>query len=203
MTRIVLLTTAIVTGLVAANSAVAFGGPMGPGERPGFTQIDTDGDGKISAEELKAFPAARATERFKAADADGDGKISKEEMAAEIETMRAARENNRLDNMIARFDTDKDGFISQEEMEAAMGQGRAQRDPGDRMMRFADTDKDGAISEAEYAAMAERMQQRGDRFGGKRGDRDDFGKRGEPGERGMRGGRGDQRGGDWMPFWRN
>ena len=29
MTRIVLLTTAIVTGLVAANSAIAFGGPQG------------------------------------------------------------------------------------------------------------------------------------------------------------------------------
>ena len=192
MTRIVLLTTAIVTGFVASNSALAFGGAMGPDERPSFAQVDTDGDGKISSEELQAYPAARAAERFKAADTDGDGKISKEELAASIEQRKTTRATNRLDNMIARFDTDKDGAISQAEMEAAMGQGRAQRAPGERMIQFADTDKDGAISEEEYSAMADRMQQRGDRSNGKRGD---FGKRG-PGGR-------DHRGGDRMPFWRN
>ncbi len=68
MTRIVLLTTAIVTGFVASNSALAFGGPMDPDDRPSFSQIDTDGDGKISAEELQAYPAVRAAERFKAAE---------------------------------------------------------------------------------------------------------------------------------------
>ena len=98
--------------------------------------------------------------------------------------MTASRNSARLDNMIARLDTDKDGAISQAEMESALGQGRAQRTPGERMMQFADADKDGLISEDEYNAMADRMQAR-------------MGRDGRPGK----GGQG-QRGGG-VPFWRN
>lgn len=188
MTRIVLLTTAIVTGLVAANSAVAFGGPQGAVEHPAFSAVDTNGDGKISTEELQAFPALNAAERFKAADTDGDGKISKEELATSVDGMKANRATQRLDNMIARFDTDKDGAISQAEMEAGMGLGRAQRTPGERMLEFADTDNDGMISEEEYNAMENRMQARMGRDG-----------RQGKGGHGQRGGGRD--GG--FPFWRN
>ncbi len=63
-----------------------------------ISQIDTDGDGSVSSEELKAFGEAhgpksgkgdgKAEEAFAAADADGDGKLSSEEFETFDKTMR-------------------------------------------------------------------------------------------------------------------
>ncbi|WP_068112924.1 EF-hand domain-containing protein [Tropicimonas marinistellae] len=188
MTRIILLSTAIVSGLLVANDAIAFGGPKAPGERPTFSQLDTDGDGKVTPAEMQAFPAARAAERFKAADADGDGAISKEELTASIEQMRANRDIARAEAMLSRLDTDGDGTISQEEMTANPGRNRTMA-PGERFFTWADTYKDGAISEAEFDAAANSMAQRADRFGRRDFGRDDRGKAGPRG--------------DVAPFWRN
>ncbi len=185
MTRIILLTTAIVTGLVVANSAAAFGGPKDAADRPSFAQLDANGDGTVSATEMEAFGALQATERFKSADSDGDGKISTEEMAASMDADRASRAAQRVDRMVARFDTDKDGMISEDEMTAAVGKNRRET-PGARFISWADTDKDGVISEDEYAAVADKMQQRQGR-----GDRMDK----------RQGGRSER--GNQMPFWRN
>ena len=189
MTRIILLSTAIVTGLMATSGAMAFGGPQDRGERPGFSQLDTDGDGKVTAAEMQAFPAVMAPERFKAADADGDGKLGKDEIAASIGQMRQDRDAVQAERMIARFDADKDGTVSEQEMLDGMGQGRMAA-PGERFIAWADTDKDGAVSEEEYAAIEDRMEQRQGRF-----DRDRMGH----GGRGGRDGWNDDR----MPFWRN
>ncbi len=190
MSRIFLLTSAVVSGLVVAGSASAFGGPMGPGERPSFAQLDTDGDGKVTVAELNAFPAARAAERFKTGDANADGQLSKEELAASFEMMRAAEDLARAADMIARIDSDKNGSLSQAEMDAMMAQGPMKGAPGAQMMEMADTDKDGAISEQEFTAMAAMA-------GPDMGKHD---KRGG-GDCGGREGRGGHHGD--APFWRN
>jgi Ca2+-binding EF-hand superfamily protein len=81
----------------------AFGPPPPP---PGggksveemFSDIDSDGDGSVSADELKSFGEAKASrakeaaaEAFETADSDGDGQLSKSEFEAFGEALRAQR----------------------------------------------------------------------------------------------------------------
>jgi hypothetical protein len=73
---------------------------------PAFAEVDADGDGAISAEELTAMHAARMAERareggkmkhagkgcaFESIDADADGKVTPEEFAAHQAEMRQKR----------------------------------------------------------------------------------------------------------------
>lgn len=200
MIRIVLLTTAIVTGVAVTTGAEArgntpgFGGFMGPMERPSFAELDADGDGKVTAEEFKTFGETRLSAHFTKTDADGDGKLSTEEMQAGLETQRAAREAARAQAMVERFDTDGDGFVSQEEIAEIQAARdllrRNAADPGARMIARFDADGDGTLSAEEFARV-EDMAGRGFR-----------GQRGDFGQRGGRGDRGHGPRGDWMPFWR-
>ncbi|MFV0359054.1 EF-hand domain-containing protein [Tropicimonas sp.] len=162
MTRIVLLSTAIVTGLIAAGSASAFGWHFGPGDRPGFEQIDADGDGRITPAEMQAYPAAHRAARFRAADADGDGRITAQEMTAAIQVERADREARIVQSMMARLDTDKDGAVSEAEMAAAAPMRNANR--GERFLARFDADKDGAISVEEFAAAEQALAQKSERW---------------------------------------
>ncbi|MDV7144229.1 EF-hand domain-containing protein [Tropicimonas sp. TH_r6] len=200
MTRITLLTTAIVTGLLVTTSAQARGfdgARMGPMmDPPSFAELDADGDGKVTTEELKAFAETAATKRFQDADTDGDGKLSAEEMTAAAEAAKLDRQARRQDAMIARLDTDKDGLVSEEEMKAAIGERAGKRgndtERGERMIKRFDVDGDGVLSEEEFAKMQELAKDgmREGRFGGK----NDRGGKSGRGDRGDRGG---------VPFWRN
>lgn len=82
----------------------AFGPPPPPpGEGKSasdmMSEMDTDGDGSVSAAELKAFgetrgpkssdASSKAEEAFAAADTDGDGKLSSTEFESFDKTMRA------------------------------------------------------------------------------------------------------------------
>ena len=113
-------------------------------ERPDFATLDTDGNGEITQEEMRAHAAAR----FARADTDGDGFLS----AAELEAKGAERAKKRSARMLKHLDADGDGQLSQEEME--------KRGRGGKMFSRIDADDSGTISEAEFAAAQERMKKR-------------------------------------------
>ena len=102
------------TTLVAQNADKAEGG-----KQSHFVQLDTDMNGEVTAEEMKAHAAAR----FATADADGDGFLTQDELAAAAK----ARHAERSQRMLEKLDTDGNGSISATELEA-MGKGK-----GDRM----------------------------------------------------------------------
>jgi Ca2+-binding EF-hand superfamily protein len=79
-----------------------------------FDEIDTNKDGQLSQDEMRAFHqqrrAAAAAEHFKSLDKDGDGRISKAEADAGAPRLAAH---------FAQIDANGDGFITPEEMKAA------------------------------------------------------------------------------------
>lgn len=160
-----LLISAIAAGLLmtAANAAPRGGERM---EMPSFAELDTNSDGVLSAEELKAPMVAR----FNEADTNGDGGLSADEMAAAKDKNRA----DRIAKMIERKDQNGDGLLQIEEM------GR-KGDKGDMFAKI-DANSDGSISEEEFNAAKEKMGKRGKRGHGKghgKGDCDGKGRNGD------------------------
>lgn len=121
---------ATLTGLAAGGAAFAGqhkGGKDG-GERQSraermFENWDADKDGKVTAEEAKAF----ATERFAKRDIDGDGVISREDRETHRAAMRAERRTERFN----AIDADGDGMISLDEFTQASNE-RGERREGRR-----------------------------------------------------------------------
>ena len=95
-----------------------------------FAEIDADGSGALTQEEIIAHRTAMMTERvnahFSEHDTDGSGAISIEEFdaahMARKEKRRAHREGRRA-KMIEKFDTDGDGELSEAERQAARDAG--------------------------------------------------------------------------------
>lgn len=117
------------------------------GDRPmmmPFEDIDADGDGKITAEEMQAH----ATLRFEEADTDKDGLLDAAEMQAQMLARATARMAERSARMIERMDRDGDGKLSAEEMRAGPREG----DRFARMLSRLDEDGDGALSREEFEA---------------------------------------------------
>ena len=98
------------------------------GDRPEFSTLDTNGDGMIAKAEIQAYGAAR----FANIDIDGNGSLSRDELVVTM-TKRSNWLLKRLDTngngtveqaklggqrMIKYLDKNKDGMISQEEFEA-------------------------------------------------------------------------------------
>jgi Ca2+-binding EF-hand superfamily protein len=150
----------LVIGAVAIPALAQSGPGRGQGRSfvPEFTELDVDGNGSISVEDLEAY----RTSRFTAVDTDGDGSISRAEFIAE----RVSQVEERAGAMFDRLDADGDGALSQDAIAARRG-GRG-LDPERMIARF-DADEDGVVSEEEFAAAIEqRAERRGER-GGKRG----------------------------------
>lgn len=131
-----------------------------------FADLDVDGSGTVTLEELQAAGQGR----FVRADANGDGALSRDEL---LDQSRARAEAS-VDRLLERADTDGDDQLTQAEMEAAReargerrGRGRSERMP-ERMFERMDADGDGAVSEAEFNEAVARMQ---DRMGRRHGDR--------------------------------
>lgn len=187
-----LLTTAAIGAMLTAGAAIAMqsNAPAAPKQPISkaemiaradarFDRMDTNKDGKLSAEERKAgAEAARAAmaerkggelqdfmpgarrggggmgERMLArVDTNGDGLISKAENRAMVEAR------------FARMDADKDGTVEAGEGRKGMGEGKRggkwkrgaeRRGPGGpaMAMKKADTNGDGAISRAEFDAQS-------------------------------------------------
>lgn len=125
-----------------------------------FDATDTNFDGVLTKDEMKARRESRRAERrerkFDRMDTDGNGVISKAEMAAAEDMRTTKRQARRL----ARLDTNGDSVISDTEKAAAKAKRAERRGKGrmDRLKRVKrDADGDGLITRAEFDAATEAM----------------------------------------------
>lgn len=143
--------------LIVAGASVAMA--QGPrGEAMTFDQLDVDGSGEITAEDLTTL----RNDRFAALDSDGDGTVSKDEFLA----AQRVKSEERAERMFDRLDADGDGALSRDVIE-----GRQRGGGGERMISRFDEDNSGGISAEEFEEARAKMAER--RKDGERG----FGKR--------------------------
>ena len=100
-----------------------------------FADIDTDGSGTLTPEEMTAYHAAKAQERmaqhFAKEDVNGDGVISADEFGSQRKARQEKRKAHRAE-ILEKFDADGDGKLSADERKAAheAGYGRHKRPDG-------------------------------------------------------------------------
>nr|KJB58044.1 hypothetical protein B456_009G191500 [Gossypium raimondii] len=136
-----------------------------------FNNIDTDGSGTITLEELRdglARLGSKLTEPeikqlMDAADVDKSGTIDYIEfVTATMNRHRLDREDN-IRKAFNFFDKDSNGFITRDELRQAMTQyGMGDEATIDEVIEDVDTDKDGRINYEEFVAMMKRGTQDGD-----------------------------------------
>ncbi|TYH71691.1 hypothetical protein ES332_D05G201800v1 [Gossypium tomentosum] len=136
-----------------------------------FNNIDTDGSGTITLEELRdglARLGSKLTEPeikqlMDAADVDKSGTIDYIEfVTATMHRHRLDREDN-IRKAFNFFDKDSNGFITRDELRQAMTQyGMGDEATIDEVIEDVDTDKDGRINYEEFVAMMKRGTQDGD-----------------------------------------
>lgn len=138
------ITAIVLAGLaVTASGALAGGhGKGNHGPRASFEELDANGNGEVSLEEMTQHREAR----FKATDTDGDGFLSK----AEITARAQGNASQRAGKMIDRFDANNDGKLSQDEM--------PRRGKPEKLFGKLDADGSGGVSKEEFAAAAEKMK---------------------------------------------
>ncbi len=138
------------TALVAVGSAGGWrhgggmGGMGGPGHGPMrlMEQLDTNGDGKLTKEEVDGVSQAKLAQF----DTDKNGGLTLQEFQGLwLDFMRP-----QMVRGFQRFDADGDGSVTKAELEA----------PLDRMLQHMDANDDGAIGRDE---MGPRHHRRGDR----------------------------------------
>lgn len=146
--------------LALAAPAVAQQGPgRGMGPQMMFSEMDLDGDGAVTLQELQTAREGR----FTRADADGDGLVTRDELIAQAMT----RAGDRIDRLLEQADGDGDGALSAAELDSLR---ETRRMAGmERMFERADTDGDGTITEAEFEAMADHMGEPRGHHGDRRG----------------------------------
>lgn len=142
-----------IVGLLGTTAFVAFTVPASAGKgtmierhKTHMTEVDTDGDGKVSKAEAEAAREAH----FKTADLDGNGTVSFEE----FEAMAERRLQMKLKRRFKRSDKNGDGVLTSEELETHRG-GHFDK---------IDKDGDGEISEEERKA-AHKMMRKHKRHG--------------------------------------
>lgn len=128
-----------------------------------FTEFDVDGDGTITADELKQVLSRSMGSENKqlentvrallALDVDGDGNISYEELVMASVQKKLAAKEERLVNVFTALDMDGDGKVTAEEIEAALGGFMEDSEDIAAMIREIDTDGDGSIDYDEFVQM--------------------------------------------------
>merc|ERR1712012_673809 len=127
--------------------------------REAFKLFDADGDGMISADELKTLISkvggemadAEAKAPIHAADKDGNEGIDFEEFA-QLWTALPGAEEGKMRDEFAKLDTDKSGYITKDEMVTVI----SSEFQGDKMEEAKkaidklDVDKDGKVSYPEF-----------------------------------------------------
>ena len=128
----------------------AHGAGMGPGPMgPDFATLDTNADGKVTAEEVTGWRTAQ----FAAADANSDGKLAAEELTVWMEARRAEHQAQMAARMISRMDADGDGALSLVELPGADMPNR---------LGWLDRNADGAIDAEEFATLQQGGPGRGE-----------------------------------------
>jgi len=128
-----------------------------------FPQIDTNGNGRISVQELasrtdrsmKAFYKQEADTRMKALDTNKDGKVTWEEYTTGAENRGGFTEQQREreERRFKRADVNKDGGLSRDELISMF---HPEESPHmfavivEEFMEFVDSDRDGYLSFDEY-----------------------------------------------------
>ncbi|QHO51685.1 hypothetical protein HN51_003317 [Arachis hypogaea] len=128
-----------------------------------FTLLDTDRDGKVTYEELKAGlkkvgsqlaePEIRML--MEVADVDGNGVLDYGEFVAVTIHLQRMENDEHIRKAFTFFDKDGSGYIELDELEEALldETGETDKDVLNDIMREVDTDKDGRISYDEFVAM--------------------------------------------------
>ncbi|XWS60623.1 hypothetical protein CRYUN_Cryun07bG0051500 [Craigia yunnanensis] len=128
-----------------------------------FTLMDTDNDGKVSYEELKAglrkvgsqLAEPEIKMLMEVADVDGNGVLDYGEFVAVTIHLQKMENDEHFRRAFMFFDKDGSGYIELDELRNALADesGEADVDVMNDIMREVDTDKDGRISYDEFVAM--------------------------------------------------
>jgi len=157
------LTFALVTGLAfGTTAAFAEGREHGHGDMF-FNKLDTNQDGKVTREELKAD----ITTRFSAIDTNKDGKVTQDE-ASQYFTAKRDEMKQKFGERLKEADTNKDGKWSKEELSKMP----------ERRFGKLDANSDGFVTqqelEAHHAERVEKFQEKhGENFKAKLWERAD------------------------------
>ncbi|XP_057951540.1 calcium-dependent protein kinase 10-like [Malania oleifera] len=128
-----------------------------------FTLMDTDNDGKVTYEELKAglrkVGSQLAEPEIKllmeVADVDGNGVLDYGEFVAVTIHLQRMENDEHFRRAFVFFDKDGSGYIEMEELQESLADDTGETDAEvlNDIMREVDTDKDGRISYEEFVAM--------------------------------------------------
>ncbi|KAJ8753594.1 hypothetical protein K2173_022835 [Erythroxylum novogranatense] len=128
-----------------------------------FTLMDTDNDGKVSYEELRAglrkvgsqLAEPEIKMLMEVADVDGNGVLDYGEFVAVTIHLQKMENDEHFRRAFMFFDKDGNGYIELDELREALADESGETDNHvlNDIMREVDTDKDGRISYEEFVAM--------------------------------------------------
>ncbi|KAF5201718.1 Calcium-dependent protein kinase, partial [Thalictrum thalictroides] len=128
-----------------------------------FKLMDTDNNGKITFEELKAglqkvgsqLAEPEMKMLMEVADVDGSGTLDYGEFVAVTVHLQRMENDEHFRRAFLFFDTDASGYIEREELQSALvdESGEVDVEMLNDIIREVDTDKDGRISYDEFVAM--------------------------------------------------